>query len=130
MINYFFTDKDINTSRSGIIYYRLRSIDIDGTSELSAIRMVTTGNQNRQAVAISTYPNPVGNDLRITIPTNWQGKKVTYELLGNNGQAVKRNVIASANQTESINLTSLAPGFYIARAICNGESAQQKIIKR
>jgi len=130
LVNYFFTDKDINTSRSGIIYYRLRSIDIDGTSELSAIRMITIGNQNRQAVAISTYPNPVGNELRITIPTNWQGKKVTYELLGNNGQAVKRNVVASANQTESINLTSLAPGFYIARVICSDESAQQKIIKR
>ena len=33
-------------------------------------------------------------------------------------------------QTESININSLAPGFYIARVICNGETAQQKIIKR
>ncbi len=130
MINYSFADKDINTSRPGIIYYRLRSIDIDGSSELSAVRMITIGNQNKQAVTIVTYPNPVSNELRITIPTSWQGKKVTYELFNNNGQTAKRKFVAIANQTESINVNSLAPGFYVVRVLCDDESAQQKVIKR
>lgn len=130
MINYSFPDKNININRPGIIYYRLRSIDIDGTSELSAVRMITIGNQNKQAVTITTYPNPVSNELRITIPASWQGKKVTYELLGNNGQTAKRNIVTSANQTESINVANIPPGFYVARVICNDESAQQKVIKR
>lgn len=130
IINYSFADKNISTTRSGVIYYRLRSIDIDGSSELSAVRMITIGSQNKQAVAILTYPNPVTNELHITIPPNWQGKKVTYELLDNKGQAAKRKAVASANQTESINVASLARGFYIARVICSDESAQQKIIKR
>ena len=130
IINYSFADRNINTTRSGIIYYRLRSIDIDGSSELSAVRTITIGSQNKKAVAILTYPNPVTNDLRFTIPTNWQGRKVTYELLDNNGRAAKRKTVTSANQTESINVADLARGFYIAKVICSDESAQQKVIKR
>jgi len=130
LLNYAFTDININISNPGTIYYRLRSIDIDGKSELSSIKMVSFGNQNRQAATIVTYPNPATNEIRITIPATWQGKKVTYEVIGNNGQVIKRSIASFASQTESININSLAPGFYIARVICNGETAQQKIIKR
>lgn len=130
IVNYSLADKNINTTRPGIIYYRLRSIDVDGSAELSAVRMITIGSQNKQVPAILTYPNPVTNELYITIPTNWQGKNVTYELLDNNGRAIKGKVVAGANQTESINVANLARGFYLARVICNEESAQQKVIKR
>ena len=130
IVNYSFADKNINTSKKGIIYYRLRSIDIDGSFELSAVRMITLGSQNKQVISILTYPNPVTNDLRITIPTNWQGRKVTYELLDNNGRATKRKAVTSASQTESLNVANLARGFYVARVTCNDESAQQKVIKQ
>jgi Secretion system C-terminal sorting domain len=130
LIHYNFSDKNINTAKPGIIYYRIRSVDIDGKSELSVVRMITIGNQNKQAVIIIPYPNPVTNDLHITIPANWQGKKVTYELLDNNGRATKRKAVASANQTESINVASLTSGMYIVRVICSDESAHQKVIKR
>jgi len=129
-INYAFTDININSTNPGTIYYRLRSIDTDGKSELSAIKMISFGSQNRQAATIVTYPNPATNEIRITIPASWQGKKVIYEVIGNNGQVIKRNIAAFGSMTESINVSSLAPGFYIARVICNGETAQQKIIKR
>ena len=42
----------------------------------------------------------------------------------------KKAITGNASQTETINVNNLAPGFYIARAICDGEIAQQKIIKR
>lgn len=129
MVNYTFADKNINTFKKGIIYYRLRSIDIDGSSELSAVRMITLGSQNKQVISILTYPNPVTNELHITIPTNWQGKKATYEVLDNNGRTARSKVVASANQTESISVANLPRGFYIARVICDDESAQQKVIK-
>ena len=92
--------------------------------------MISIGNQNRQAATIVTYPNPATNEIRITIPATWQGKKVIYEVISNNGQVIKRSIAAFGSITESINVSSLAPGFYIARVICNGETSQQKIIKR
>jgi hypothetical protein len=128
LVNYSFTDNKIDANKS-TIYYRLRSVDIDGSYELSAIRTVTIGAQNRPGVAVSTYPNPVNSQLKITLPSNWQRKQVTFQVINHSGQVVKRSVSGSANQTETLDVNYLAPGIYILSAICNGETAVQKIIK-
>src|SRR5687768_7031874 len=128
--NYSFTDGNINASQAGVIYYRLRSVDIDGKSELSQVKTIRIGKNNEQSISILTYPNPVSTELRVTIPTNWQGKKVSYELLNSNGQVMLRNITSTGSQTESMNVNTIAPGFYIIKVTCNGETAQQKIIKR
>ncbi len=129
-INYSFTDKNIDASQQGVIYYRLRSVDTDGKSELSQVRSIRIGKKSEQTISILTYPNPVSSELRVTIPTNWQGKKVSYELLNNNGQVAMKTIAGAGSQTETMQVNSLAPGFYIVKVTCNGETAQQKIIKR
>ena len=129
-INYSFTDKNISTSKAGVIYYRLRSVDKDGKSELSQVRSIRIGKKNEQTMSIVTYPNPVSSELRITIPANWQGKKVSYELFNHNGQVTIKNIVGASSQTEAMNVNSFAPGFYIVKVTCNGEIAQQKIFKR
>jgi len=128
--NYSFTDGSINASQAGVIYYRLRSVDTDGKSELSQVKTIRIGKKNEQSISILTYPNPVSAELHVTIPTSWQGKKVSYELLSSNGQLMQRNIAATGSQTESMNVNSLTPGFYIVKVTCNGETAQQKIVKR
>lgn len=129
-MQYHFTDDRIEASRKSIVYYRLRSVDIDGKFELSDIRLIRTGQEGNQQLSILTYPNPVTSELRITVPNSWQGKKVNYELLGNNGRTAIRKQVGSSGQTENINVSTLTPGFYIVRATCEGESVQQKIIKQ
>ncbi|MGB3004925.1 MAG: T9SS type A sorting domain-containing protein, partial [Chitinophagaceae bacterium] len=126
--NYNLSD-NISNNPSKIIYYRLRSVDIDGKSQLSETRIIRIGSKTDNAVSILTYPNPVTNELRITIPANWQNKKAVYEIYNPNGQVAKRNETASSSQTETINVSSLAPGYYIVKVICEGQTAQQKIIK-
>ena len=129
-ISYSFEDKNINTAKSGVIYYRLRSVDIDGSFEYSVIRIITISSQNKPYLSVQTYPNPVVNDLRITVPSHWQGKNAVYEIVNSNGQVIKKVVAGNAGQTETISMNSLAPGLYIARVTCEGEAAQQKVIKR
>jgi hypothetical protein len=129
-MNYSFSDSKINTSRAGMIYYRLRSVDIDEKSQLSMIKMIRIGKQADQTMAILTYPNPVTNELRVTIPGNWQGKKVSYEVLNNNGRLSIRTEATSSSQTEAINVSQLITGVYFVRATCNGETAVQKIVKQ
>jgi hypothetical protein len=128
-INYTFTDKNINAGGNGVIYYRLRSVDIDAKSQLSAIRIIRIGKE-MESIAVVTYPNPVSNELRITIPSGWQGKKVSYEVLANNGRMTIRTESGSSSQTETLNVSSLSPGFYVVRVTCNGETATQKIVKQ
>ena len=113
---------------SGVIYYRLRSFDIDGQTKLSDTRIIRVGKQ-KESISLLTYPNPVMNELRITIPSSWQNKAVKLEIFNSNGQLVKTNTSSSANQTETMQVTGLAKGLYVVRASSAGEVAQQSIIK-
>lgn len=126
-LKYIFPDEHL--PQNGIIYYRLRSVDINGRNEVSEVRMVRIGNQNVQMIKIISYPNPVLNELLITIPNNWQGKKIRYALFNNNGQLVLESETYNGRQTEMINLSKLAAGFYLLKVTCNGETAEQKIVK-
>lgn len=127
-VNYAFTD-NLGSSAEGVFYYRLRSVDNDEKTQFSETRIIKISNQKMNTVTIMTYPNPVSSSLRITIPSSWQNKKVVYEMFQANGQVVKRTETASSSQTETLNVSNLAPGYYIIRAICGGEVAQQNIIK-
>lgn len=128
-VKYAFTDKGINANDPGVIYYRLRSIDNDGTSELSHVRSIRIGKKEEQ-LRIVAYPNPVVNELRVTIPSHWQGKKVSYELYSNNGQMLFQSVSAMGSQTETIDISRFAAGNYIVKASCGDETAHQKIIRK
>lgn len=127
--NYQFPDK-VNTLNATVIYYRLRQVDIDGKFDYSATRIVRISKQTENSITLVTYPNPVTNEVRITIPANWQNKKVAYELLNANGQTAKKTVTTSSSQTESMNVSSLNSGLYIVKVTCEGQSAIQKIIKQ
>jgi len=126
--NYSFYD-NVNTSQPAVIYYRLRSVDIDGKNELSEIKIIRIGKQGESGISIVAYPNPATNEVRITIPANWQNKKVAYQLFSANGQPVKATERSNSNQTEVINVSNLAPGLYFVKVVCEGQVAQQKIVK-
>jgi hypothetical protein len=127
--NYSLSDI-ITNDHAKVIYYRLRSIDIDGKSQLSETRVIRIGSKTDNTVSILTYPNPVSNELRITIPSAWQNKRAVYEVIAANGQVAKRLDRANSSQTESISVSNLAPGFYIVKVSCNNEIAQQRIVKQ
>ena len=128
-MQYNFSD-NISSVQVTVIYYRLRSVDIDGKSEFSSTRMIRISKETSNVVSILTYPNPVSNELRITIPANWQNKKVLYEVLSFSGQAAKKIETAYSSQTEILNISKLNSGIYIVNVTCENKVAQQKIIKQ
>jgi hypothetical protein len=127
-MNYSFTDNSV--TGANVLYYRLRIVDADGRLDYSATRIIRTSKQNTNAVTILTYPNPVTSELRVTIPSSWQGKQVSYEIVNGTAQALKRINTGSSSQTETIDLSKLSPGFYVVTVSCGTEIAQQKIIKK
>jgi hypothetical protein len=128
-MTYTFTD-NIGVAQANVTYYRLRTVDADGKLDYSMTRIIRSSKQNTTNVTILTYPNPVINELRITIPSGWQGKQVTYEIVNANAQAVKKINAGSGSQTETVDISKLAPGFYVVNVNCGAETAQQKIIKK
>ena len=87
-IDYSYTDASVSKVQK-TVYYRLKQVDFDGSTEYSNIRVVrfdAVGN-DMQLVA---YPNPLNNELNVTVGlsngesyqlevTNLQGKLVHQE---------------------------------------------------
>ncbi len=127
--NYSFSD-NLATIQSGIVYYRLVSVDADGKGQYSETRIIRISKQMETAISSVAFPNPVINEVRISIPNEWQNKKVTYEVVNANGQVSKKTETGSSSQTETVNMSTLSRGFYVIRVSCEGQTAQQKIIKQ
>lgn len=125
--DYSFTN-DVQLINRPIIYYRLKMVDLDGSSQRSAVRIIKTSDV-KQAVNIQVYPNPVVNELRITYPQAWQDKKVSIDLVNANGQTVKHVTDARAGQTETLNVSDLVAGIYFVRASNGTETTVQRILK-
>lgn len=126
--NYAYSD-NVASFQVPVVYYRLRSVDIDGKSEISETRIIRLAKDQANSISLLTYPNPVMNELRVTVPNNWQNKQTVFELFNANGQIASRKATTGNNQTETINTSNLAPGFYIVRVSCDGQTAQQKVVK-
>lgn len=126
-VNYQFTD-NVPETNTGAIYYRLRSVDLDGAAKYSDIRIVRVG-KNSNVVKVTAYPNPVVNEVRITIPQNWQGKALTYQVVTMNGQVVKAVNVQMANQTQSISMNEVPAGIYVIKVSNGTETGVQQIMK-
>ncbi|MBC7828454.1 MAG: T9SS type A sorting domain-containing protein [Chitinophagaceae bacterium] len=124
---YSFTDV-LRTGEQGLIYYRLKMVDIDGQSQYSPIKVIRIGEEKANA-SVLVYPNPVANELRITLPSTWHDKKVTIDIYTTNGILAKRFVTNNASQTETINVRALTPGSYMIRSSNGSDTTSQQIIK-
>ncbi len=127
--NYTFIDKRADLKKTGMMHYRVLSVINDGRAVVSMVRTIQTAKEGTE-LNIVTFPNPASNDLHIETPVKWQGKLVNYELFDNKGQLAKNNRISKTGHTTAIDIASLSPGYYILKATCNGETAEQKIIKK
>ncbi|MBL7697137.1 MAG: T9SS type A sorting domain-containing protein [Chitinophagaceae bacterium] len=124
---YSFSENVSNVS-DGLVYYRLKMVDIDGSSKYSYVRILRLNSKN-SGVTVSAYPNPVQSELRITIPDSWQSQRVVYDMFSASGTMVKRVVNDHASQTETLQLADMYPGTYVIRLSSGSESAIQRIVK-
>ena len=124
---YNYTDAAVPVSK-GVLYYRLKMVDADGKYKYSETRIIRLGDANLN-IALQLYPNPAVNELRVTIPENWQGKTVQYTLFSTTGQVMKSFNRATASQTETVDLSNLPTGAYLIKAATSEESAIQRFVK-
>ena len=128
-MDYVFAD-NLGSTLAKVVYYRLRSMDLDGKSQTSETRIIRLSKASGTGISILAYPNPAVSDLRVTIPATWQNRKVTYEVYSLNGSLAAKKENSNSSQTETLNISKAAPGVYMVRVTCEGETAQQKIVKQ
>lgn len=125
---YSYSDIGLPSSIKGIVYYRLRMVDIDGAFRYSETRMVRFGDF-ASAAQIAVYPNPALAEIRITLPDSWQQRPVQLAIYSVTGQTMKQITRATASQTETLDISSLPAGAYFVKASSGEESSMQRIVK-
>jgi hypothetical protein len=109
-----------------LAYYRLRSVDIDGSEQFSSVVKVTTASQTSE---ISLLNNPVKEKLVLMPGNNFSGE-FAYSIVTSNGQVAQRgNIILDKRLYSMLPLKSfIKPGSYILSLYNNSQRAQIKFI--
>ncbi len=123
--NYSYRDA-IKNSAAAVIYYRLKMVDKDGRFKYSETKFVRPGNGSNSA-KITAYPNPVVNELHLSIPQNWQNKTVNGQLLNTNGSIIKTFNI---QQSAILAMYDVPAGTYYIKVVNGKETCIQPIVKR
>ena len=121
--NYAFTD---NNPLKGINYYRLRMIDLDNTSKLSAVRSV----RNDGTADIAIYPNPVKDKLNVTI--NAENADVAQITINDiNGRIIytANKVITQGENIIPVVVNNAASGTYMIKIKLSNELIIRKFNK-
>ena len=120
----------LSNINSKIVYYRLRTVDLDGRavySKIVALRMDGT----IVLSSINVYPNPFTNNIKMQIQSNKE-EVSNIRLINMNGmQVAKRSVTLQPGDNIVIlkDLESIPAGVYLMEIRTADEIITQKIIK-
>ena len=118
--DYTFND---NTTAGGKIWYRIRSVDIDGKYMFSKVVTITDGKEGEEILVA----NPAKARILLTASPFAKGD-YDYQLRTDAGQSVqsgKLNILSSGTYT--IELNNIRPGIYILTMNNNGFVQNHKI---
>ncbi|RYY44382.1 MAG: T9SS type A sorting domain-containing protein, partial [Chitinophagaceae bacterium] len=122
---YTFTDTDIKLSQ---YFYRLKSIDLDGSSSTSSIIKLVGPVTSLQLAAT---PNPFSSNMKISIatPVKSAGTLTLTDLSGK--QVWKRNVnlLPGVNNLEIENLRAISAGTYILNLLTPEKTLSIRVMK-
>jgi hypothetical protein len=122
---YSFTDNSAN----GTVYYRLKMVDLDGTTEYSKVVMVKSSAQ--QTSTLSVYPNPVQNaetmTVKLTATENTTATVSVIDMMGNVVKHVAQTAQIGEN-TFTIETAALKPGMYLVQATAGASKEASRVI--
>lgn len=110
-------------------YFRLKMVDLDGSSEYSAI--VNTGSQNiGSTLKIATYPNPVTDWVTLSLNKANSNSEATsvIEIFSLNGLALQLPQQKNGQET-TLNVSTLPKGTYLVKAFVDGEQLLGSFVK-
>jgi hypothetical protein len=128
--NYTFTETIGANFPRGVVYYRLRMIDIVNRYQNSVIRNIQVEDKVVSEMKMVAYPNPVVNEVKISIPSSWRKKQVSYDVYSLNGTLLKHISAKPYNQTEVVGMQEFGTGIYVVKASTDTDSAMQRIVKK
>lgn len=123
-VNYTFTHVDA-LAKNNKVFYKLKSVDVDGTFEWSNTVIVTAKEANN--AGIDVYPNPFNTDVTVSLVDN---TPATIEVVTMEGVNVYNATTNNNSSFANINLTQLTAGVYFIKVTQNGSTTVQKLVKQ
>lgn len=118
--NYNFADK---APLKGVNYYRLKMVDLDGTFAFSSVKVISIENGS---LSISTYPNPVQDELIIG---GLSGAE-TIKVLDISGRIIVESNNTMNQSKKTLDIRSLTNGMYVISIQApDGSLVSHKVIK-
>jgi len=104
--------EDIHVNKAGVLFYRLKMIDKDGSSTYSPVKSIKFSDMKTGLVNI--FPNPAGNLINITVNTE-AAENVTLTITNLQGQKLmqKTRMIEKGINNIVEDVHSLSQGAYI-----------------
>ena len=124
-----YTFTDIENSKSGARYYRLKIIENDGSFTYSAIRPVIFD----QFVQWQVYPNPSNGIFNLSFQANG-GEKISVKLYDLSGKIVKQYSTEASGFVQKINIdirdAGYASGLYLIEATAGENKKSFRVLKQ
>jgi uncharacterized repeat protein (TIGR01451 family) len=125
--NYLFVDKD---PLKGYNYYRLKSVDMDGSASYSTIVLVNV--KNGADIISSLYPNPATGNATLKLQGTVDGN-VLVQVLDQQGRLVTTRQFGVQHTGEfktPLDLGNLSKGSYVLRIVVNDKTYLHKLVIR
>ena len=119
-----------NTSLTGTVFYRIKSVDINGKASYSVI--IKLGAQQSDMKFAGVLPNPVSNVAQLNIVTS-KKDNVELSILSMEGKTVQRSTVQlqPGSSILSLDVANLQKGLYIIKGVFgNGETSSIKFVKQ
>lgn len=120
--DYSYRDANAAEMGGGKVYYRLRQVDLDGSSEYSPVHTVAFG---VGAAGFVLFPNPAQQRVGLQLSLAAAG---TISLTDLAGRVVMQQAIEADATQPSLDLSTLATGIYVVQVTQNGQHFTQKLV--
>lgn len=110
--------------QAGLGYYRLRQVDLDGTSYYSPVVAVRTG-----AAAVAVFPSVFDQALTVRLPA---AGRTALSVLAPDGRVLHQQQLADSPAQELVvpGLATLPPGLYLLRVVLDGQASLHRVVKQ
>jgi len=126
---YHFVDNNIGVSP--VLFYRLKMIDRDGSSQYSDVATVKTGMLPTKPMLHATYPNPFNATAMVhfSIPSDQAVSILVYDAMGREVQRLYDNEsLAAGYYSRPFDAASLPSGKYVVRMIAGSFTTSESIL--
>ncbi|HNJ59213.1 MAG TPA: T9SS type A sorting domain-containing protein, partial [Chitinophagaceae bacterium] len=113
---------------NGIIYYRLKIVENDGTIKYSNVINFKLSQSTRTVVSL--YPNPAVNNftVKITSPKDETVQVRVFDMLGKVLLSQQSTIVVGINNLSFNNISKLSTGTYTVQIIMSNQVFTEKLV--